>query len=145
MMKKWLAFLLAAALLAVLSLSAVAENEFDDLVRVLMSSPGVTVSASDAAPTAQELDDAIEAGAERIPSGCKLAPGRVTLMDTGSLSSTDAVYSVTFKVWSTQKRTIGLFFRAEGSESWELATCNLGDVIEGRFETGGTYAIAVGW
>ena len=50
MMKKWLAFLLAAALLAVLSLSAVAENEFDDLVRVLMSSPGVTVSASDAAP-----------------------------------------------------------------------------------------------
>ena len=96
-------------------------------------------------PTAQELDDAIEAGAERIPSGCKLAPGRVTLMDTGSLSSTDAVYSVTFKVWSTQKRTIGLFFRAEGSESWELATCNLGDVIEGRFETGGTYAIAVGW
>ena len=29
MMKKWLAFLLAAALLAVLSLSAVAENEFD--------------------------------------------------------------------------------------------------------------------
>ena len=57
----------------------------------------------------------------------------------------EEVFDVTFKVWSTLKRTVGLFFLPEEGEVWELVTCNLGDVIEGRFEVCGTYAIVVGW
>ena len=42
-------------------------------------------------------------------------------------------------------RAIGLFFCAEEDDTWELISCNLGDVIEGRFQSPGTYVIAVGW
>lgn len=146
MMKKWLALVLTAALLA--ALFAVSASAGDnDLVQILMSSQGVTaVSAQkEQSPTAQELDDAIEAGSDLIPQGCKLVPGRVTLLDARCLSCEEEVYDVSFKVWSTVKRTVGLFFRAEGEEAWQLISCNLGDVIEGRFECSGTCAIAVGW
>ena len=44
-------------------------------------------------------------------------------------------------------RTTGLFFRATGTDEWELVSCYAGelDVIEGRFYADGDYAIAVGW
>ena len=70
MMKKWLALVLTAALLA--ALFAVSASAGDnDLVQILMSSQGVTaVSAQkEQSPTAQELDDAIEAGSDLIPQG----------------------------------------------------------------------------
>ena len=67
------------------------------------------------------------------------------MLGTGNLSCEEEVYYVSFKVWSTVGRTVGLFFRAEDSEEWELISCNQGDVIEGQFETAGTYTIVVGW
>lgn len=145
-MKKWLALVLTVTVLAALfPVSASAGG--NDLVKILMSSQGVTAASAqkDQAPTAQELDDAIEAGSDLIPEGCKLVPGRVSLMYTQCLSCEEEVYDVTFKVWSTLRRTVGLFFRAEGEEDWQLVTCNLGDIIEGRFQSNGTCAIVVGW
>lgn len=145
-MKKMLALMLAVVLaMAAFSVSAGAESAFDDLIKVLITSPGVATGKAAQSPTDQELDDAIEAGSSLIPAGCKLKPGRVTLMNTGSVCCEDPIFHVTFKVWSTYNRTIGLFFRAEDSDQWQLMSCNLGDVIEGHFETCGDYAIAVGW
>lgn len=144
-MKKWLALILAAALLAaVFPLSALADDT-EDLIWVVMHSQGVTMGQADKYPTTQELDDAVEAGSELIPADFKLKPGRITLLGTGSACSEAPVFDVTFKVWSTYKRPIALFFRAQDSDTWELAVCNLGDIIEYRFEACGDYAIAVGW
>ena len=67
------------------------------------------------------------------------------MLQSGSLECEEEVFDVTFKVWSTLKRTVGLLFLPEEGEAWELVSCNLGDVIEGRFEVCGTYAIVVGW
>lgn len=143
-MKKWLALVLTATLLAAL-FAAPAAAESTDLVKILASTPELTAGESSQSPTAQELDDAIEAGSELIPEGCKLTPGRVTLLYTQDLSCEREVYDVSFKVWSSLNRTVGLFFRAEGEDSWQLVACCQGDVIEGRFETTGTCAIVVGW
>ena len=72
---------------------------------------------------------------------------RETLLRTGSVTGGREVYDVTFKVWSTVNRTTGLFFRATGTDEWELISCYAGelDVIESRFYADGDYAIAVGW
>ena len=144
-MKKCLSLILSVLLAAFFPFSAFAEGNTGDLVKVLMSTPGVTVGRSDDSPSAQELDDAAEAGSELVPEGSKLTPGRITLLHTGTLRCQEEVYDVTFKVWSTRNRTIGLFFLAEDEEDWQLITCNQGDVIEGRFTCSGTFAIAVGW
>ena len=80
-----------------------------------------------------------------IPEDVLFTPGRLTLMATGHVTCDEEVYDVSFKVWSTINRAIGLFFLADDADTWELLTCNLGDVIEGRFQAPGTYAIAVGW
>lgn len=143
-MKKWLALVLTAALLAAL-FAAPAAAESTDLVKILASTPNLTSGEASRTPTAQELDDAIDAGSELIPEGSKLTAGRVTLLYTQDLSCEREVYDVSFKVWSTLKRTVGLFFLAEGADTWQLVTCCQGDVIEGRFESAGTCAIVVGW
>ena len=145
-MKKLLAVVLAALLLGgAFTTPALARSSYDELIYVLMSTPGVSVERNDQRASAEELEEAIEAGAELIPEDCKLAPERITVLQTGRVSCDEEVYDVSFKVWSTLKRTVGLFFRAEGSEEWELISCNLGDVIEGRFEASGEYTIVVGW
>lgn len=146
-MKKILALVLTAALLAGIFCVPALADDSDDKVRVLMSTPGVTVSkaAPDQFAAAADLEEAVENGAELIPEGCKLTPGRITVLHTGTVSCEEEVFYVSFKVWSTLKRTVGLFFLPEDGEQWELISCNLGDVIEGRFEASGTYAIAVGW
>ena len=110
-----------------------------------MSTPGVSVERNVQRASAGELEEAIEAGAELIPEDCKLDPERITVLQTGRVSCDEEVYDVSFKVWSTLNRTVGLFFRADGCEEWELISCNLGDVIEGRFEASGEYTIVVGW
>lgn len=143
-MKKWLALVLTAALLAAL-FAAPAAAESTDLVKILASTPNLTSGKGSHSPTAQELDDAIDAGSELIPEGSALTPGRVTLLYTQDLSCEREVYDVSFKVWSTLERTVGLFFLAEGEDTWQLITCCQGDVIEGRFEESGTCAIVVGW
>ena len=146
-MKKMLSLVLTAALLAgIFCVTAMADGSGGQ-VRVIMSSPDVTVTEAekDQIPAAEDLDEAMEQGAELIPEDCKLLPGRITVLGTGNLSCEEEVYYVSFKVWSTVGRTVGLFFRAEDSEEWELISCNLGDVIEGQFETAGTYTIVVGW
>lgn len=147
-MKKFFAMLLAA-LLAVSCFSAAcfAENT-RDLVKVLMSTPGTTFGEDAVAVSQEELDSAVENAAEGIiPANATFKPGRVTLLRTGSVVGGREVYDVTFKVWSTVNRTTGLFFRAEGTDEWELISCYAGelDVIEGRFYANGDYAIAVGW
>lgn len=147
-MKKFFAMLLAA-LLAVSCFSVVcfAENT-RDLVKVLMSTPGTTFGEDAVAVSREELDSAVENAAEGvIPAGATFQPGRVTLLRTGSVTGGREVYDVTFKVWSTVNRTTGLFFRATGTDEWELISCYAGelDVIEGRFYADGDYAIAVGW
>lgn len=145
-MKKFLAIALTAALLAgFFTVPALAGTGYDELINVLMSTPGVTVARADQGTRAEELQEAIENGAELIPEECELVPDRITVLQTGTVSCDEEVYDVSFKVWSTLNRTVGLFFQAEDSEEWELISCNLGDVIEGRFETGGTYTIVVGW
>ena len=147
-MKKVLALLLAA-LLAVSCFGAVCfAEDTHDLVKVLMSTPGTTFGDCATAVSQAELDSAVEAAAEGvIPTGATFKPGRVTLLHSGSVIGGREVYDVTFKVWSTINRTTGLFFRAEGADSWELISCYAGelDVIEGRFYANGDYAIAVGW
>ena len=145
-MKKMLAVVLAALLLGgVFTTPALARSSYDELICVLMSTPGVSVERNDQRASAGELEEAIEAGAELIPENCELAPERLTVLQTGHVSCDEEVFYVSFKVWSTLKRTVGLFFRADDSEEWQLISCNLGDVIEGGFETGGDYTIAVGW
>ena len=145
-MKKMLAVVLAALLLGgVFTTPALARSSYDELIYVLMSTPGVSVERNVQRASAGELEEAIEAGAELIPEDCELDPERITVLQTGRVSCDEEVYDVSFKVWSTLKRTVGLFFRAEGSEEWELISCNLGDVIEGRFEASGEYTIVVGW
>ncbi len=145
-MKKLLAVVLAALLLGgVLTVPVLAQSSYDELICVLMSTPGVSVERNDQRASAEELEEAIEAGTELIPEDCKLDPERITVLQTGYVSCDEEVFYVSFKVWSTLKRTVGLFFRAEGSEEWELISCNLGDVIEGGFETSGEYTIVVGW
>lgn len=134
------AFVLLAALLCV---PASAES----LVKVLMSTPGASFqdAPKNQYPIASELDDAVENSQEVIPEDVKFAAGRLTLMAVGCVDCDEEEYDVSFKVWSTVNRAIGLFFRADDADTWELVTCNLGDVIEGRFQSPGTYAIAVGW
>lgn len=145
-MKKLLAVVLTAVLLsAAFTVPALAGNSFDELIKVLMSTPGVTVMRDSKCASAGELRDAIENGEDLIPEDCKLDPERITVLQTGSVACEEEVYDVSFKVWSTLNRTVGLFFRAEDSEEWELISCNLGDVIEGRFEASGSYTIVVGW
>ena len=145
-MKKLLAVFLAALLLGgVLAVPTLAQSSCDELIYVLMSTPGVSVDKNDQICSAGELVEAIEAGAELIPEDCKLDPERITVLQTGYVSCDEEVFYVSFKVWSTLKRTVALFFLAEGSEEWELISCNLGDVIEGRFEAKGEYTIVVGW
>ena len=144
-MKKWFTLALTAALLVgVLCGSALADGG-SELVQVLMSTPGVTVTPAVQGVDAADLDEAVENGQELIPEDCALTPGRITVLQSGSLECEEEVFDVTFKVWSTLKRTVGLLFLPEEGEAWELVTCNLGDVIEGRFEVCGTYAIVVGW
>ena len=145
-MKKMLAVVLAALLLGgVITTPALARSSYDELICVLMSTPGVSVERNVQRASAGELEEAIEAGAELIPEDCKLAPERITVLQTGRVSCDEEVYDVSFKVWSTLNRTVGLFFRAEDSGEWKLISCNLGDVIEGRFEASGEYTIVVGW
>ena len=145
-MKKLLSIVLAAALLlGVFCVPALAEEA--DMIKLLMSTPGVTLSQPDKAQcaSAEELDDAAERGAELVPADCKLVPGRITVLQTKNICCEEEVYNVTFKVWTTAGRTVALFFRAQDGESWELVTCTKGDVLEAHLEESGTYTIAVGW
>lgn len=144
-MKKCLAVLLAVALLAALCVPASADPLI--FVKVLQSTDDTSVRTPIRKdyPTADDLDEAVEASEGIIPKNATFTPGRLTLLGTGEISNDREVYDVTFKVWSTVRRWIGLFFRADGSDTWELVACNLGDVIEGRFQSAGDYAIAVGW
>lgn len=140
-MKRMFAALLALVLAAALAVPCSA----NDLVRLILSTPGLSAVQAKEGVQPEALKDAIKAGQELIPEGCRLDPERITVLQTGVLTceAEDAVG--TFKVWSTVDRTIGLFFQAEDSEDWVLLTCNLGDVIEGEFTCSGTYVIAVGW
>ena len=141
-MKRLFALMLTAVMLAaVFAIPAFADVQID----LLMSTPGVSVERAKQGVKPEELADAIEEGAELIPEECKLDPERITVLQTGTLTCEEEDGYATFKVWSTVKRTIGLFFQAEDSECWELLACNLGDVIEGEFLSSGTYAIVVGW
>ena len=145
-MKKLLSIVLAAALLlGVFCVPALAEEA--DMIKLLMSTPGVALSQPDKAQcaSAEELDDAAERGAELIPADCTLVPGRITVLQTKNICCEEEVYNVTFKVWTTAGRTVALFFRAQDGESWELVTCTKGDVLEAHLEESGTYTIAVGW
>ena len=143
-MKKLIALVLTLTLLAgVFALPCFAQS--DELVKVLMSDPEVVVEKLIHFPRTAELKDAIENGAELVPEGCKLAADRITVLHTGTLSSDEEYYYATFKVWSTLERTVALFFKPDSTGEWELVSCNLGDVIEGRFEDCGTFAITVSW
>lgn len=145
-MRKLTALILAASLVAALfSLHAFAENAFDEMFKVLMSTPGVKVTRINTFPKAEELRDAITGGDDLIPGSCKLDPERITVVQAGKLSFEEEDYYVTFKFWSSVNRTIALFFLAEDAEEWEMISCNLGDVIEGYFTANGTYAITVSW
>ena len=140
-MKRIFAVLLAVFLLAGLA----APCSANEMVKLILSTPGLSAAQAKEGVQAEELEDAIKAGQELIPAECKLDPERITVMQTGVLTC-DAEDAVgTFKVWSTVNRTIGLFFLAEDSEDWVLLSCNLGDVIEAEFTCSGTYAIVVGW
>lgn len=142
-MKKILALALAAVVLALCCTGALAESE---LVKLLMCTDGTEVTIDwSCKPDAQALDDALEAGSELIPENAKFSPGRLTVMEAGTLVGGREVYDVTFRIWSTRGRTIGLFFRPQDSEVWELVTCNEGEILEGRFQSPGAYALAVGW
>lgn len=145
-MQKLIAVILAAALLAALfAVPAFAESGSDEVVKVLMTTPGVEVTRMPQLTKTAELEAAIEAGEDLIPAECKLVPGRITVLRTGTVSFDEEAYDVTFKVWSTVKRTIALFFLPEDAEAWEMLSCNLGDVIEGHFTANGTYTLVVGW
>ena len=113
-MKKLLSIVLAAALLlGVFCVPALAEEA--DMIKLLMSTPGVALSQPDKAQcaSAEELDDAAERGAELIPADCKLVPGRITVLQTKNICCEEEVYNVTFKVWTTAGRTVALFFRGK--------------------------------
>lgn len=141
-MKKLFALLLTVVMLATVFAVPCFAN---DLVKLMMSTPGIYAEEAKDGVKPQELRDAIEAGQELIPEACTLDPERITVMQTGVLTCEEEDGVGTFKVWSTKNRTIGLFFLAEDSQEWVLLSCNLGDVIEAEFECSGTYAIAVGW
>lgn len=143
-MKRALAFALVLAMLtAVCCVPAFAESE--EFIKVVMSTPEVDFQESTDYPTAEEMDAAVEANADLVTEGLTFKPGRLTLLGTGHISCPEEVYDVTYQLWSTGGRTIGLFFQPDDGETWELISCNLGIIIEGRFETAGNYAIAVGW
>lgn len=143
-MKKILALALAAILAAGCCISALADPA--QLVKVVMTTPGAAVTSDwNVKPEMDVLDEAVENSDGIIPEDCKFSAGRLTVMEAGTLDCDEEVYDVTFKVWSTLKRTIGLFFCADDSDTWELVTCNFGDIIEGRFQSSGSYVIAVGW
>lgn len=143
-MKKVFALALAAALLLGCRIGVHADP--DHLVKVLMTTPGATVTSDwTCKPDMEALDDAVEASDGIIPEDVKFAAGRLTVMEAGTVDCDEEVYDVSFKIWSTVNRAIGLFFCAEEDDTWELISCNLGDVIEGRFQSPGTYVIAVGW
>lgn len=143
-MKRILAFLLALAMLAAICcIPALAENE--KYINVVMSTPDVDFQDASVYPTDADLDAAVEANSDLVTGELTFVPGRLTLLGTGHISCPEEVYDVTFQLWSTGGRTIGLFFLPDDGEQWELISCNLGIIIEGRFETAGTYAIAVGW
>lgn len=143
-MKRAVSFALALVMLAaVMCVPALAEDE--KFVNVVMSTPEVDFRDATVFPTDADLDGAVEANPDLVTEGLTFTPGRLTLLGTGHISCPEEVYDVTFQLWSTGGRTIGLFFRPDDGEQWELISCNLGIIIEGRFETAGNYAIAVGW
>ena len=60
-MKKLLAVVLAALLLGgVFTTPALARSSYDELIYVLMSTPGVSVERNDQRASAEELEEAIE-------------------------------------------------------------------------------------
>ena len=144
-MKKMIAIMLAAALLTGVFAVPCFAAQCDERVKVLMSDPEVIIEKVTPVIQPEELKDAIENGSELVPEGCKLSAKRISVIHTGTLSSDEEYYYATFKVWSTLKRTIALFFKPDSTAEWELVSCNLGDVIEGRFEDCGTFAITVSW
>lgn len=143
-MKRALAFALVFAMLAAVCGVAAFADGWNG-INVVMSTPEVDFQKSTDYPTAEEMDAAVEANPELVTEGLTFIPGRLTLLGTGHISCPEEVYDVTFQHWSTGGRTIGLFFQPDGEEDWVLIACNLGIIIEGRFETAGNYAIAVGW
>ena len=162
-MKKMLWIVLAGLLLTGCSQAPAAETVMDVLEEPVLAQPrevrlelpGETVACAMESDSGRlYLGDGYEVMVQTLPGGDLDATIRsltgfsredITVMQTGELTC-DAEDGVgTFKVWSTVDRTIGLFFLAEDAESWELLSCNLGDVIEGEFEASGTYAIVVGW
>ena len=140
-MKRFIALLLTVFLLAALAVPCSA----NDLVRLILSTPGLSAAQAKEGVKPEVLKDAIEAGQELIPAECKLDAQRITVMQTGVLTCEEEDGYGTFKVWSTVDRTIALLFLAEDSEEWVLLSCNLGDVIEAEFPCSGTYVIVVGW
>ena len=100
--------------------------------------------------TVEEMDEVVSAvladeDQELIADDLEVIPGKINYLEDRTISCPEAPFACQFRVWGTGNRVVLVFFLAEDAESWELLSCNLGDVIEGRFETGGTYAIAVGW
>lgn len=152
-MKKLFALTMAIVMVvAVLGVPASAEDGFQDLVKLLMSSENVEITdiSWDARVKMEDLDACVEnLEPEQIPEGCAVKSGRLTVLQQKNIACTDYgvydVYDATFKVWSTLYTTVCLFFRAEGTDSWELLACNQGDVIEARFSQSGSYVIAMTW
>lgn len=148
-MKKVICLVLAAAMIAALfCVPALAEDNTADLIKILMSTDKVTTRKDTGAITAEDMRAAIDAAAEAgdvIPTGWYLNPARMTVFQQRSISCKLEVYDVTFKFWSTLYNPVCIFFRAEGSDVWELLSCEMGDVAEARFNGNGSYAITMCW
>lgn len=149
-MKKILSLVLAAAMTAAL-LCVPVMADGSDLIKVLMSTDELTLSqpAAGAGITCEDMQAAIDAAMEAeepiIPEDRTIRADRMTVFQYKNISCQLPEYYVTFKFWSSAEKTVCIFFQPEGSDTWELLTCELGDVVEAHFLGNGAYAITMCW
>lgn len=151
-MKRWIALVLAAAMMAALfCMPAMAETDPAKLIKILMSTDEVTLYkpdvGTDITPEQMQaaIDAALEAEEEIIPEDWNITADRMTLFQRSGISCKLPVYDVTFKFWSSTNNAVCIFFLGEDSDTWELLSCEMGDVAEARFNGNGVYAITMCW
>lgn len=148
-MKKYISLVLAIAMTAML-LCVPAMAQEDTLIKIIMSTDQVTASISSVPEiTPEEMQTAVDAAWEDpefpFPEKWNITADRMTLFQQRAISCKLPVYDVTFKFWSTIECPVCIFFLAEDSDTWELLSCEMGDVAEARFYGNGVYAITRCW
>lgn len=122
-------------------------------VQIIASSEPVTTAITERFPrmTAAQMQEAIDAVREdpqtevTFPEDWDVTAQRMVLYQQRLISCDAPDYDVTIKFWSADGVPVCVFFMEEGSDTWKLITCQLGDEINTSFHGNGLYVVARSW